>query len=219
MKLYYAPGACSIAGRISLHEMGVPAEFARVDLHNKTTEEGYDFTAFNPKGYVPVLVLDDGEMLTENIAILSHLADRFPELAPGGPLGRVRLIEMLAYISTEIHKGFLPFFHHDQASDADRAQSGAAISARLDYLADHLVELYLFGPRFTPADAYLFANLRWARAFGLRIPPTVQAYFERVAERPAVRRALEEEGLEVIRPVVVEPADVAENLSLNPVAG
>jgi glutathione S-transferase len=193
MKLYYAPGACSLAGRISLHEAGFAADFERVDLKTKFTESGYDFAALNPKGYVPLLVLDDGDSVTENIAVLEFIADREPKLAPGGPMGRTRLLEMLSYLSTELHIAFKPYYHG--ASDAEKAVAGEAVAQRLDTIAEHMHELYLFGPRFTVADAYLFVMLRWARAFGVRMPPEMHAYFERVAERETVRRALAEEGL------------------------
>lgn len=200
MKLYYSPGACSLAGRISLHEVGIDAEFERVDLRTKTTEQGFDFTAINAKGYVPALVLDDGETLTENLAILVLMADRQPALGPGGLLGRTRLVEMLAYISTELHKSFKPFFHRDSGSQ-ERSQAAEAISDRLNYLSEHVAELYLFGARFTVADAYLFVTLRWALAFGIHVPTQLLGYFERVEARPAVRRALAEEGLADDRPL------------------
>src|SRR3546814_6864816 len=111
MKLYYAPGACSLASRISLHEAGLAADFERVDLKTKITEHGHDFRAINPKGYVPMLVLDDGAAITENVAILELIADREPRLGPGGPLSRTRLIEMLAYLSSELHVAFKPLWH------------------------------------------------------------------------------------------------------------
>jgi glutathione S-transferase len=193
MKLYYAPGACSIATRISLHEAGIAADFERVDMKTKITEQGYDYNAINPKGYVPMLVLDDGAAITENTAILELIADREPKLAPGGPLGRTRLIEMLAYLSSELHVGFRPFFHG--ASDEDKAAAGEAVARRLDLIDQNLRELYLFGPRFTVADAYLFAMLRWAKTFGVGVSAEMLGYFERVAERSTVRQALAEEGL------------------------
>lgn len=193
MKLYFAPGACSLACRIALHEAGFPAEFEKVDLKTKMTEQGYDYAAINPKGYVPMLVLDTGEAVTENIAVLDFLVEREPRLGPGGPLGRTRLIEMLAYLSTELHPAFKPFWH--DASDAEKGEAGETVSARLDLIAEHINELYLFGPRFTVADAYLFVMLRWALAFGVRTPLELHAYFERVAERPTVRQALAEEAL------------------------
>ena len=193
MKLYYAPGACSLASRISLHEAGFAADFERVDIKTKITERGYDFNAINPKGYVPVLVLDDGAIVTENTAILELIADREPKLAPGGPLGRTRLIEMLSWLSCDLHIAFKPFFH--EASAEDRAEAGDAVARRLDLIADHINELYLFGPRFTVADAYLFVMLRWANGFSLRVLPELLGYFERVAERSTVRQALAEEAL------------------------
>lgn len=193
MKLYYAPGACSLASRISLHEAGIAADFERVDMQTKITEHGFDYNAINPKGYVPMLVLDDGAAITENTAILEFIADREPKLAPGGPLGRTRLIEMLSYLSSELHVAFKPFFRG--ASDEDKAAAGEAVARRLDLIDQHIRELYLFGPRFTVADAYLFAVLRWAKMFGVRVSAGMHGYFERVAERGTVRRALAEEGL------------------------
>ena len=193
MKLYYSPGACSLACRISLHEAGFPAEFERVDLKSKVTEHGYDFRAINPKGYVPLLVLDDAAAVTEIDAVLAHLVDLYPGLGPSGPLGRTRLIEMLSYLSSELHVAFKPLWH--DASEADKAKARAAVAARLAFLENHILELYLFGPRFTAADAYLFVMLRWARAFGIALSPQLLGYFERVFERPTVRQALAEEGL------------------------
>lgn len=193
MKLYYAPGACSLSGRISLHEAALPAEFERVDIKTKVTERGYDYTAINPKGYVPMLVLDDGNAVTENAAILELIADRHPELAPGGPLGRTRLIEMLSWLSTELHVAFKPLWHSE--SDEAKAEAAEAVARRLELVSEHVNELYLFGPRFTVADAYLFVMLRWAHAFGVRMEPEMLGYFARVLERPAVRQALVEEGL------------------------
>jgi glutathione S-transferase len=198
MKLYYAPGACSLAGRISLHEAGLPAEFERVDLHTKMTERGDDYTAINPKGSVPMLILDDGQRLTENVAILSLIQDRQPPFEPGDPLARIRLIEMLSYLSSELHIAFKPLWR--QPSDAERASAFEAITKRLALVSDHISEQYLFGPRFTVADAYLFVMLRWAMAFGVPLSSQFLAYFERVAERESVRQALAEEELASERP-------------------
>jgi glutathione S-transferase len=193
MKLYYAPGACSLASRISLHEAGLAADFERVDLKTKITEQGYDYQAINPKGSVPMLVLDDGMKVTENIAILELIADREPKLGPAGPLGRTRLLEMLSYLSTELHIAFKPFW--GGAAKADKDAAGDAVARRLAFLENHIVEAYLFGPRFTVADAYLFVMLRWADGFGLPVSSHLNDYFERVLERSAVRRALTEEAL------------------------
>ena len=193
MKLYYALGACSLASRISLHEAGLAADFERVDLKTKITEDGYDFRAINPKGYVPMLVLDDGAAITENVAILEFIADREPRLGPGGPLGRTRLIEMLSYLSAELHVSFKPLWR--DASDAEVARAREAVAQRLEFVENHIAELYLFGPRFTVADAYLFVMLRWTRSFGLRLSSHLLGYFERVLEKEMVRRALAEESL------------------------
>jgi glutathione S-transferase len=195
MKLYYSPGACSLASRISLHEAGFNADFARVDLDAKVTERGEDFTEINPAGCVPLLVLDDGRSVTENVAILTLLAEMAPQLSPEGPFAQIRLIQMLSFLSTELHIAFKPFWH--PVSDGDRAMASGAVVKRLNLLEDGLRELYLFGPRFTTADAYLFVMLRWALQFGVPMSAEMTAYFERVAERPAVRKALAEEGLTV----------------------
>lgn len=194
MKLYYAPGACSLASRISLHEAGLAAEFERVDLKTKTTERGEDYAGINRKGSVPMLVLDDGQAVTENIAILALLTDLEPMFEPGNPLGRIRLIEMLSYLSSELHIAFKPFWHG--ASGAEKEQASANVTRLLDLIAEDMNELYLFGPRFTVADAYLFVMLRWAIAFGIAVPLSLLGYFERVLERPTVRKALAEEGLD-----------------------
>jgi len=194
MKLYYAPGACSLADRIALHEAKIAAEFEKVDLRSKTTETGVDFTVVNPKGYVPLLVLNDGESVTENIAVLSWIASQAPELVPAGSLGATRLLEALAFISTEIHKAFKPFYTRD-ASDAEKARAGTVITRRLEILAAGFTGPYLLGSRFTVADAYLFVMLTWTCKFGVSVPDVLALYFERVKARDSVRRALAEEGL------------------------
>jgi glutathione S-transferase len=192
MKLYYAPGACSLATRISLHEAGHAADFERVDLKSKVTERGHDFNAINPAGSVPMLVLDDGAGLTENVAVLDHIAERAPGLGPEGPLARTRLIEMLSYLSTELHIAFKPFWH--DSDEAGKATAREAVARRLTYLESRMQGLHLFGPRFTVADAYLFVMLRWAKGFGVPLSPRLLDYYERIAARDAVRRALTEEA-------------------------
>src|SRR5688572_8135805 len=142
MKLYLAPGACSLADHIALHEAGLDFERIRVDLKTKRTEDGRDFAAINPKGYVPALVLDDGQLLTENVAILCWVAERAPQLAPGGELGRIRLIEMLAFVATELHKPFVRSFF--PTSDAERAAARGLIGTRFGFLAEQLAGDYLF---------------------------------------------------------------------------
>jgi glutathione S-transferase len=132
MKLYYSPGACSLATRISLHEAGLAADFERVDLKAKITERGDDYSAINPASSVPMLVLDDGAAITENVAILDLIAERAPELGPESPVARTRLIEMLSYLSTELHIAFKPFWH--DPSEDDKASAGEAVARRLAYL-------------------------------------------------------------------------------------
>lgn len=192
MKLYLTPGACSLAEHIALREAGLEFDRVRVDLATGRTESGDDYSAVNPKGYVPALVLDNGAILTENVAILSWIADRAPQLAPGGELGRTRLIEMLAFIATELHKPFLRVFF--PTSDAEQEQARAAIVGRLRFLADRLQGEYLFGSGFSVADAFLFVMLRWAQMVGLALPEPLPAYAGRISARPAVRLALQHEG-------------------------
>jgi len=193
MKLYYSPGACSLADHIALHEAGLSFEHEKVDLRAKTTESGADFTAINPKGYVPALTLDSGETLSENIAILDWITQQAPRLAPGGTMGRTRLLEMLAYISTEIHKSFKPFFAG--GSDDDKAKAGAMITKRMDYLSERLDGDYLFGAKMSVADAYLFVMTLWAGKVGVTVPAKVAALRDRMMARPAVRTAMTHEGL------------------------
>jgi glutathione S-transferase len=194
MILYLAPGACSLAGHIALNEAGLAFEQVNVDLKTHRTEDGHDFAEINPKGYVPALVLDSGELLTENVAILYWIADQAGKTAPVGSLGRYRLLESLAYISTEVHKSFKPLFS-GSATEEVKAAVREAINKRLSFLAERLNQDYLFGSDFTVADAYLFVMLTWARQNGVSIPDPLPAYFERIKARPAVVRSLEDEGL------------------------
>jgi glutathione S-transferase len=193
MKLYLAPGACSLADHIAMHEAGLEFDRIRVDLRTKRTEDGDDFNEVNPKGYVPALVLDDGQLLTENVAILCRVAEGAPKLAPSGELGRIRLIEMLAFISTELHKPFIRALF--PTSDAEKKAAQDAISRRLGFLAERLRGDYLFGRECSAADAYLYVMLRWARMQELDLPEPLPAFVLRMEARPAVRLALEHEGL------------------------
>ncbi|MGI8841758.1 MAG: glutathione binding-like protein [Caulobacteraceae bacterium] len=194
MILYFAPGACSLADHIALHEAGLTFDTVKVDLKTHATEDGRDFRQINPKGYVPALDLGGGEMLTENVAILGWIADQAPALAPGGELGRHRLLETLAFIATEIHKSYEPFFTPG-ASDAEKAKAGEAITKRLALLAGKLDGDYLFGLEPSVADAYLFVMLTWAKKNAVEIPDPLPAFFDRMNGRPAVRLALKHEGL------------------------
>jgi len=198
MKLYYAPGACSLSPHIALREAGIPFTMEKVDLRAKTTESGADYKAINPRGYVPALQLDDGRVVAEGPVIVQMIADLAPEssLAPAlGTPERYQLMDWLAFISTELHKGFSPFFNpavNDEAKQSFRQR----LTLRLDYLTKALGDKpYLMGDDFSAADGYLFTVLRWAKGFKFELGPTLDAYFGRVAARPAVKAALEAEGL------------------------
>jgi len=193
MKLYYAPGACSLADHIALHEAGLSFDHERVDLKAKRTEGGVDFSTINPKGYVPALTLDSGETLSENIAILDWIAHQNNKLAPLGPMGHTHLLEALAFISTEIHKSFKPFFAG--AGDSDKAKAGEVIGKRMGYLADTMKGDYLFGSTVGVADFYLFVMLLWAKKFGVEPPAPLVAFRERMMTLPSVQKAMKHEGI------------------------
>lgn len=193
MKLYLTPGACSLADHIALAEAGIPVEVVKVDLRTRRTEAGDDLSAVNPKGYVPALVFDDGEVLTENVAIIDWIAGRAPSLVPEGPLGRSRNVEMLAFIATEIHRSFMRFMF--SPADEEKEAARQAISQRLAHVAERLAGDYLFGSTFSGADALLYVMVRWARDSGFELPEQLRAYAARVEARPAVRATLVAEGL------------------------
>lgn len=200
MKLYYAPGACSLSPHIALREAGLPFTLERVDLRRHRTAADGDYLAINPKGYVPALQFDDGTVLTEGPAIVQWVADQAPaaQLAPpAGTLARYRLIEWLNFIGTELHKGFGPLFAPDVAPAA-REAAVARLGRRFDYVAPVLAgQPFLLGEHFTVADGYLFVVLRWAQPlkFDLARWPALGAFSARVAARPAVQAALQAEGL------------------------
>jgi glutathione S-transferase len=203
MKLYYFPGACSLSPHIVLREGGFAFELERVDPRTHTVKAtGADFHSVNPKGYVPALVLDDGQLLTEGPAIVQYLADQKPEagLAPkNGTMERVRLQERLNFIATELHKGFSPLFN-PKASEEWKTIVRENLSKRYAYVAEKLTasgQPYLMGERFTVADAYLFTVSAWSKYTGLDLSPwpVLTQYLERVGARPAVHAALEAEGL------------------------
>jgi len=200
MKLYVAPGACSLAPHIALRETGVRFDLAIVDLQNKRVDDGSSFAALNPKGYVPALRLDDGQVLTENVAVLLYIADRYPaaQLAPVGQgLERYRLIEWLAFINSELHKGFSPLFS-SAALEPTRQYAREHIVRRLDYMQGALAHAdFVSGARFTIADAYLFTVLSWCAEVGIDLGrwPALALYERRLRERPAVLAALKAEGL------------------------
>lgn len=193
MKLYYAPGACSMADHIALNEAGIEFESEQVDLKSKRTESGADFTKINPKGYVPALDTGNG-VLTENIAILIWIADRAPDLMPTGDMARYRLIEALAFISTELHKAFKPFFAG--GGDADKRQAAKMLDKRLGQIATTMRGDYLFGDRVSVADAYLFVMLTWMAEFGLTVPSSLTGFVDRMKARDAVVKTMREEGVD-----------------------
>lgn len=200
MKLYYSPGACSLSPHIVLCELGLPHDLERVDLKTHVTASGADYYSINPKGYVPALELDDGQLLTEGPAIVQFLADRKPEaglLPPAGSLERARVQEWLTFIGTELHKNFSPLFR-PTTSDDWKAAALANIERRLGYINDRLADrAYLTGDRFCVADAYLFTVARWTQPMKIDLAPWphVAAFLQRVAERPGVQAALRAEGL------------------------
>jgi glutathione S-transferase len=197
MKLYYAPGACSMSPHIIALEAGIPVELVKVDLKAHKTESGEDFYKINPKGYVPALELDDGHLLTEGPAIDQYLADLKPEshlLAAKG-YDRYKTTEWLAFINSELHKTFSPLFNPALSDDAKK-ETRAKITKRFDYVNGELAgKHYLMGDNFTAADAYLFVILTWAHHMKVDLPENLRHFFDRVSQRPKVHQAMKEEGL------------------------
>lgn len=193
MKLYYSPLACSLADHIALLEAGASFERESVDLKTKRTASGNDLRTVTPKGYVPILVLDDGAVLTENIAILDWIASAYPTLAVPGALGRTRTLEALAFISTEVHRQFKPMWH--AGSESQKTQASRTITSLFDTIADGHTGDFLFGSRPGVADFYLFVMLLWAERFHVTVPLPLARQRERTLERPAVQAAMRHEGL------------------------
>lgn len=200
MKLFYSPGTCALAPHIVAKEAGMVIELVKIDLASKITEAGTNYLDVNPNGYVPALVLDDGAVLTEASVIVQYLADLAPASAlmpPHTSFDRYRVQQWLAFIATELHKTFSPFFKPG-TPEATREQNRALAARRLAYvdasLANHL---YLTGQRFTVADAYLWTILRSATAAQLDLDRfvNVQRFQAASAARPSVRAALTEQGL------------------------
>jgi glutathione S-transferase len=199
MELYFAPLACSLATRIALYEAGAEAAFTRVDTKTKRVADGSDFFAVNAMGQVPVLRTDDGELLTENPAVLQYVADRYPRsgLAPQGGFERYGLQQWLNFITSELHKGMGNFFNPALTDDWRKAVTDR-LGLRFDWLSKQLEgKKYLMGDKFTVADAYLFVVLNWAgpSKFDMGKWPVLQEYHKRVAARPKVQEALKAEGL------------------------
>ncbi|HMJ10170.1 MAG TPA: glutathione S-transferase N-terminal domain-containing protein [Polyangiaceae bacterium] len=197
MKLYFSPLSCSMATRISLYEAGGAAEYEEVDPKTKKTLQGRDFLAINPLGLVPVLEMDDGAVLSENAAILQFVAERFPasELAPSG--GASRLREWLSFIGTELHKGLFVPLLDKTAPEGAKSYALSKADSRLARLASALEAREFLLDGFSVADAYLFTVLNWCAVtpVQLQVWPAIARYHRRIAERPAVARAFEEEKL------------------------
>ena len=200
MKLYFSPGACSLASHIALREAGIEFELVKVEGHGDKTAGGEDYLQVTAKGYVPALRLDNAEVLTEGTAILPYIADLKPEsgLAPAaGTLPRYRLHEWLGYINSEVHKNFSPFFTPG-ASDQQKEAATAMLDKRLGYIQNILAgQPYLLGEHFSVADAYLYTVLSWCRYIKIDLAtwPTLKDYHDRIASRPSVVAARKAEGL------------------------
>lgn len=198
MRLYFAPGACSLSPHITLEEAGLNFDLERVDLGSKQTQSGRDYAEINPKGQVPALELDSGQVLTEVAAVVQYIADQRPDshlAPPPGTPDRYRLQEWLNFISTEIHKTFSPLFR-PTTPDEYKKIAKENLANRFGYLDRQLAgKAYLMGDQFTVADGYCFTVVGWAKPVGIDIAqwPNLKAYMDRVGARPAVQRAIKAE--------------------------
>lgn len=196
MQLYFAPIACSMATRIALYEAGADADYIYRD-HDKRLPDGSDFRAINPLGMVPTLRTDEGDLLTENAAILQYVAERFPDakLAPAGGIERARMQQWLCFIGTELHKAlFIPLL--DKKAPAEmKAYALTLADSRLGLLDGHLAGREFLLDQFSIADAYLCTILNWTRAVPIDLAnwPNVKAYHSRMRKRPSIARAWDEE--------------------------
>jgi len=201
MKLYFSPAACSQAVHIALREAGLPAELLKVDLATHRLDDGADYLSINPRGYVPLLQLDDGSRHTEVAALLQYVGDLAPAsglMPAAGTRQRFEVLQWLTFISSELHKVFSPWLWHKETADSTRKACKDRLALRFAELDTLLAQRsFLAGEQFTVADAYAFTVLNWAPMLGLSLQahPRLLAYLERVAARPAVRAALQAEGL------------------------
>ncbi|CAG0946114.1 glutathione S-transferase [Gammaproteobacteria bacterium] len=200
MKLYYAPGACSLAVHIALHEIGATFDSVAVDLAQHVTADGANFYDISPRGYVPVLQLDDGSPHTEVASLLQYVADLDPAQALIGEVGSTRrllVVEWLTFVSTELHKVFSPWLWHKETADSTRRAVKGKLAERFAELDRLLSQQAFLAGEFSVADAYAFTIVNWANflALPLKPYPNLQAYLERVSQRPQVQAALVAEGL------------------------
>ncbi|MBV1883132.1 MAG: glutathione transferase GstA [Pseudomonadales bacterium] len=200
MKLYYAPGACSMAVHIALNEVGLQYELEKVDLATKKTESGSNYLEVNANGYVPALQLDNGENLTEVSVLLQYIADNNPDkklLPPVGDASRYRVLEIMNFVSAELHKNFSPMFN-PASNDEIKAATLELLGKRFTYVDKHLANRqYLTGDQFTIADAYLTTVLGWTSFLQMDLSPwpKVASYMGKVMSRPSVQATLKAEGL------------------------
>jgi glutathione S-transferase len=200
MKLYYSPGACSLSPHIVLKESGLPFEAVLASTKTHKLVDGTDYYTINPKGYVPLLELDNGERMSEGPAIVQYIADQVPEqqlAPPAGTMARYRLMEWLNFISTEVHKAFSPLFTPGMPEEA-KTLARQRLMGRFEYLNSRLASSpYLMGEHFTVPDAYLYTTTRWGQYVGVDLSgfAHVQAFIARMQARPAVQAALAAEGL------------------------
>ncbi len=200
MKLYYSPGACSMAPHIVAREAGLNVDLVRVDIPNKKTADGGDYWKVNPKGYVPALALDDGQIVTEVGVICQYLADQRPDsglVAKAGSMERYRQMEALNFAATEVHKQLGALFNPQMTPEMKSVQLGV-IERRLNALETMLEgKTYASGDKFNVADAYLFTVLNWTNPLKIDVSkwPNIKAYMARIAERPKVKETMKAEGL------------------------
>lgn len=202
MKLFYKPGACSMAAHILLNEAGVDYQLEKVDTDAGTTETGASYGTTNPRGYVPALQLENGEVLTENVAVLQWLSEQLPGFASNdnsAPLKKYRQLELLSFLSSELHKGFSPYFSGVAFSEEEKAAHATKLNAKIAQFDAILPKEspFLLGETFSVADAYAFVILNWSNFIGVSLEawPRTKAYVEKIAARPAAQQTLREEGL------------------------
>jgi len=201
MKLYYSPGACSLAPHIVAREAGIAIDLVKVDLMSHKTETGEDYFTINPRGYVPAIQLDDSEVHTEVAALVQYLAEQAPQsnlLPAAGSKERFRMNQWLVFVSSELHKTFSPWLWHAETAESTKQAARDKLAVRFAELDRHLADrAYLTGDSFTVADAYAFTTVNWSNflKIDLKPYPNLSAFMARVAARPKVREALKAERL------------------------